>query len=69
MVPSVAMKGGNLNLPTKMPFAMPTIRQLIIVIKMASGAAIPLVISVADIMALMPTTDPMERSILPVINT
>ena len=38
------------------------------VIRAASTGLTPIVISVADIMAPMPTTEPMDRSMLPVIS-
>ncbi len=68
MVPKVAMKGGSLNRPTKMPLITPQTRQQARATAIAITGLISMVISVAETMALMPTMDPMERSILPVMS-
>ena len=69
IVPNVAINGGNLNFPTKVPLINPTIRQHTMVIRIADGAEIPPVIRVAEIIALIPTTELMDKSMFPVINT
>ena len=69
MVPSVAMKGGSLHLATSWPLSTPTKMQQTKVIPTATQGLIPLVINVAEIIQLIPTTEPMERSMLPVIRT
>ena len=61
------MKGGSLNLPTRTPLITPTARQQTMAARMAMMAATPLLIMVAEIMADMATTEPMDRSMLPVI--
>ena len=63
------MKGGSWNFPTRMPLITPMARQQINVMRIAAMGLTPCVIRVADIMALMPTTEPMERSIFPVMST
>ena len=67
MVPRVAMNGGSLNFPTNIPFTTPVTRQHIIATAMATNGFTPIAIRVAEIMALIPTMEPMERSIFPVI--
>ena len=67
MVPSVAMKGGSLNLPTSKPLITPTARQQTIAAQTATMAAVPWLIIVAEIIADIATTEPMERSMFPVI--
>ena len=69
IVPSVAINGGSLNFPTKYPLIIPITRQLNNAISIASIGLIPPVIKVAAIIALIPTIDPIDRSIFPVINT
>ena len=69
MVPRVAMKGGSLNWPTKKPLISPTTRQHSRVMRIASKGFTPATIRVAEVMALMPTTEPMDRSMLPVMRT
>ena len=69
MVPSVAINGGSLNFPTRYPFTTPTTRQAISAITIARNGAIPVVIKVAAIIALIPTMDPIDRSMFPVIST
>ena len=69
MVPRVAMKGGSLNLPTSTPLTKPTAIQHTNATRMATRGLKPLHIMVAEIMALMPSTEPMDRSMLPVIHT
>ena len=54
-------------MPTSRPLITPTIRQQAMAAAMAMMAATPLLIMVAEIMADMATTEPMDRSILPVI--
>ena len=62
------MKGGSWNLPTSMPLSTPTSKQATSVIRMAGMGCMPPDISVPEIMALMPTTEPMDRSMLPVMS-
>ena len=69
MVPRVAMNGGSWNFPTRIPFTTPMARQQTSVISMAAMGLTPWVIRVAAIMALMPTTEPMDKSMLPVMST
>ena len=69
MVPRVPMKGGSLNLPTSTPLMRPTARQATRSTSRASSTGAPLQIMVAEIMADMPSTEPMDRSMLPVIHT
>ena len=69
MVPRVAMKGGRPNFATSPPFRTPTSRQQNTVTPAATQGFIPLVISVADSMQLIPATEPIDRSMLPVIST
>lgn len=68
MVPRVAMKGGSLNLPTRVPLITPQTRQHSSATAMAMTGCTPMVIRVADTMALMPTMEPMDRSMFPVIS-
>ena len=68
MVPMVAMNGGRRNLPTSSPLTRPTARQQTSATRIAMHTFTPALISVAEIMALMATTEPMDRSMLPVIS-
>ena len=68
MVPIVAMKGGRRNLPTSTPLTAPTAKQQISATRMAMGTMTPEDIIVAEIIALMATTEPMDRSMLPVMS-
>ena len=68
MVPMVAMNGGRRNLPTSRPLTRPTARQHTSATMMAMNTLTPALISVAEIMALMATTEPMDRSMLPVMS-
>ena len=63
------MKGGRLNFATSPPLRTPTSRQQTTVTAAATHGFIPLVIRVADSMQLIPVTEPIERSMLPVIST
>ena len=51
-----------------MPLSTPTSKQATSVIRMAGMGCMPPDISVPEIMALMPTTEPMDRSMLPVMS-
>ena len=68
-VPRVATKGGSLHFATSTPLAVPVAMQAIMVSSSASRGCMPLHMSVALIMQLMPTTEPMDRSMLAVIST
>ena len=67
MVPSVAMNGGSLNFPTNIPLITPVTRQHAIATAIATNGLTPIAIRVAEIMALIPTMEPIERSMFPVI--
>src|SRR5574344_1100468 len=69
IVPRVAMNGGSLQNETRNPFKNTIRRQQIIVSTTANQGLIPLHIRVALIIQLMPTSEPIERSMLPVIRT
>ena len=69
MVPRVPMKGGSLNLPTSTPLTKPMAMQQIKATRTATMGLEPLHMRVAEIMALMPSTEPIDRSMLPVIHT
>ena len=69
MVPKVAMKGGSLQFATSWPLRTPTAMQQTKVMTTAAHGLTPLVMRVAEIMQLMPTTEPIERSMLPVMST
>ena len=63
------MNGGSLNFPTRYPLTTPISKQLTSAIRIASTGFIPPVIRVAEIMALIPTMDPIARSMFPVSST
>ena len=69
MVPKVPMKGGSLNLPTSTPLIKPMAIQAMKLTRIATMGWEPLHIMVAEIMALMPRTEPMDRSMFPVMQT
>jgi len=69
IVPSVAMNGGSLQRATSSPFRIPTTRLDASVIAIAKSGLTPKHISVALIMQLMPSTEPIDRSMFPVIST
>ena len=70
IVPRVAINGGSLNFATSKPLSTPISRQQSRVTSRAGiGLMIPFDIRVAATIVLMPTTEPMDRSILPVIRT
>jgi len=70
IIHKVAMCGGNLTLPTKVPLIKPMNKQQTMVIRNAYSGDIPgLYISSEEIIALIPTIEPMDRSIFPVIRT
>ncbi|MPM27260.1 hypothetical protein SDC9_73770 [bioreactor metagenome] len=69
MVPKVAINGGSFAKLTSNPFERPNARQQTMVMSTAIKGVTPLVMSVALIIVLIPTTDPMERSMFPVIRT
>ena len=61
------MKGGSFHLPTSSPLSTPMTKQHTNAMRMAATGWTPLVMRVAEIMALMPATEPMDRSMLPVM--
>ena len=63
------MKAGRFMMATSTPLSAPVVMQAAMVISSASSGCMPLHISVALIMQLMPTTEPMDRSMLAVIST
>ncbi len=70
MVPKVAINAGSFAFDTKMPFTRPTTQHANIVrIHAGRGSIPPAVINVADIIHDIPATEPIERSIPPVIKT
>ena len=70
MVPSVAMKAGSLVTDTSKPLTRPTRQHAASVTPLATHGSIPpLVIRVAEIMLDIPATEPIERSMPPVIMT
>ena len=69
IVPNVAINGGSLKPATKYPFTTPTAKLAINVINVAIQGFIPLVIIVALIIVDIPTIEPIERSIFPVMST
>ena len=69
IVPSVAINGGSLHSATSNPFAAPMARQHTSVITTAAHGFTPLVISVALIIQLMPISEPIDKSMLPVMST
>ena len=69
MVPKVAMKGGSLQPATSTPLIRPVAMHSAMVTMQAARGCQPLHIRVALVMQLMPSTEPMDRSMLPVIST
>ena len=69
MVPNVAIKGGSLQPATSVPLIKPVSTQMAMVSRQAASGCQPLHISVAEVMQLMPSTEPIDRSMLPVMST
>ena len=68
-VPSVATKGGSLNFATREPLTTPVASAAAKATRIAGMGWLPLQIIVAIIMQVMPTTEPMDRSMFAVIRT
>jgi hypothetical protein len=70
MVPRVAINAGSFAFEIRIPLIRPMLQQHSKVIRIAgTGPIFPAVIKVADIMQDIPATEPIDKSIPPVINT